>query len=220
MAYQRVISDYRILSADSLAAWAVIPTAVASDCLNRTQSMQSEIKAISLGMALCGQARPVTAMIGDGGIVHEALLHSRPGEVIVVDAGGCKDVAVWGGIGNAAAVRAGIGGLVIDRAVRDVAELRQSGLPLFCRAAVPRGPHTEFGGTFDAAASVGGVVVHPGDIVLGDDDGVVVVPLAVAERTLEAAQRHLEKERAWMARIEAGETVHAIFGMPVAIVIP
>ena len=216
MAYQRAQSDYRLLSEAELAAWRTIPTAVATDCMNRTGAMQAEIKSISTGVTLCGQARPVIAMVGDGGIVHEALLHARRGEIIAVDAGGCKDVAIWGGIGTAAAVHCGIGGLVIDGAVRDVAELRAAGLPCFCRAVVPRGPHTEFGGTFDVPAAVGGVVVQPGDIILGDDDGVVVIPLARADRVLALAREHLEKEKTWLERIGNGETIPAIFDMPAA----
>jgi 4-hydroxy-4-methyl-2-oxoglutarate aldolase len=219
MAYQRAISTYRLLTETELAAWAKIPTSVASDCMNRTQAMHAEIKSITPGTTMCGQARPVTAMVGDGGIVHEALLHARRGEILVVDAGGCKDIAVWGGIGTAAAIRAGLGGLVIDGAVRDVAEMRQAGFVCFCRAIVPRGPHTEFGGIFDRAASVAGVVVQPGDIVLGDDDGVVVVPLVSADTTLAAAQAHVEKEKVWLQRIAAGETIPAIFGMPSASIV-
>ena len=216
MAYQRARSSYRLLSDAELAAWRTIPTAVATDCMNRTGAMQAEIKSISPGVTICGQARPVIAMVGDGGIVHEALLHARPGEIIAVDAGGCKDVAIWGGIGTAAAVRCGVGGLVIDGAVRDVADMRAAGLPCFCRAVVPRGPHTEFGGTFDVPASVGGVVVQPGDIILGDDDGVVVIPLSRSERVFALAQTHAAKEKVWLERIRQGETIPSIFNMPSA----
>lgn len=219
MAYQRCEVDYPILSEDALAAWREIPAAVASDCMNRTQSMGARIKPVAADTRLCAQARTVTAMVGDGGIVQVGLIHARRGEAVVIDAGGVSDCAVWGGIATAAAQALGLAGVVIDGAVRDVAEIRQSGFPTYCSAVVPRGPHEGFGGIIDAAASVGGVVVRPGDLVLGDDDGIVVVPIEMADDILAAAQTHLEKERQWLDGIAAGRTIPEIFNMPEAVLI-
>ena len=93
-----------------------------------------------------------------------------------------------------------IGGAVIDGAVRDVAEIRASGLPMFCRSVVPRGPHSGFGGTVDGVVSVAGVSISPGDIVLGNDDGVAVVPLRYAAEVFAEATAHLDKEEhGWTA---------------------
>ncbi|MBM3491619.1 MAG: RraA family protein [Alphaproteobacteria bacterium] len=214
MAYQRYVPAYATLDEAVLTAWRRIPTAVASDCMNRTQSMAAAIKPVAPGMRLCAQARTVVAMAADGGIVQVALTLARRGEAIVMDAGGVLDTAVWGGIATAAARALGIAGIVIDGAVRDLADIRADGLPTFARAVVPRGPHDGFGGIIDSAIAAGGVPVRPGDLVLGDDDGVVVVPLERAAEVLRKAEAHLEKEQGWLRAIAAGKTVPDLFGMP------
>lgn len=214
MAYQKFENTFRVMSAEELRRWSVVPTSVASDCMNRTQAVDAEIKSLTIGARICGQARTVTSMVGDGGAVHAALEAARPGEILVVSAGGAKNVAVWGGVGHAAAMRHGIGGLVIDGAVRDAADIRASGLPCFCRAVTPRGPHMQFGGTLGAVTAVGDVPVAPGDLVLGDDDGVVVVPLNWTEEVLKQALAHVEKERKWLADIDAGHTICEMFDIP------
>lgn len=214
MASQKYEVAFRMLEADELRAWRAIPPAVASDCMNRTQSMHAAIKPISEGMTLCGQARTVTAMVGDCGAICTIIGRARPGEVIVVDAGGAEDVAVWGGVMAEEAVRRKLGGAVVDGAVRDVADMRKAVFPMFCRTAVPRGPHQGFGGVIDGLASVAGVPVRPGDLVLGNDDGVVVVPLERAAEILRAAQAHLLVEEEWLNGIRSGTTIEAMFSMP------
>ena len=211
MAYQRFAADYRNLDEATLAAWREIPPAVASDCMNRTQVTDAAIKPVSPGTVLCGQAR----MVGDAGAISIALSEAQAGEIVVVDADGVADTAVWGAAMTAAARERGLGGVVVDGAVRDVAEIRASGLVVFARAVVPRGPHEGFGGTLDGTIASAGVPVSPGDIVLGNDDGVAVVPLARAETVLAAAQAHLAKEAAWFAHLKSGETLPEIFAMPV-----
>ena len=128
-------------------------------------------------------------MAGDNGIIHAAIPHARPGEILVVNGMGVEDVAIWGEVMTHAAQKQGIAGIVLDGAVRDVAEMREMGFPVFCRAVVPRGPHKGFGGTIDGAISCGGVAVSPGDLVIGDDDGVAVVPLAEVRAVQAAAWR-------------------------------
>lgn len=216
MAFQQSDVAFRALSAEELQAWRAIPPAVASDCMNRTQVMKAAIKPILQDTILCGQARTVTTMVGDCGPICSLIGAARPGEIIVVDAGGVEDTAVWGGVMTEEAVQRSIGGAVIDGAVRDVSDMRKAGFAMFCRAVVPRGPHHGFGGTIDATVSVGGVPIRSGDIVLGNDDGVVVVPLDMAAEVLAAAQAHLVKEEGWIRTIRAGGTISAMFSMPAA----
>jgi len=214
MALQRYKTNFERLSTEELDIWRKIPPAVASDCMNRTQAMQARIKPIVSGHIICGQARTVQVMAGDCLPICEAIDAAQPGEVLVVDAGGVEDTAVWGGVMTYEATLREIGGVVIDGAVRDVAEIRASGLPMFCRAAVPRGPHHGFGGIVDGRVSVAGASVAPGDIVLANDDGVVVVPLQRASEILAAALAHLEKEEIWMTSLRAGKTIKELFGFP------
>jgi 4-hydroxy-4-methyl-2-oxoglutarate aldolase len=216
MAYFQIDIDFPQLDAGVLAQWRQIPAAVASDCMNRTQVMTARIKPIFPGARLCGQARTVATMVGDCGPICNLIGSARPSEIIVVDAGGAEDIAVWGGVMAEEAVQRGIGGAVIDGAIRDVADMRRLNFPMFCRSVVPRGPHHGFGGTVDATIAAAGAPVSPGDIVLGDDDGVVIVPLAIASEILKAAQTHLLKEAKWIEGIRGGVSISEMFSLPQA----
>lgn len=216
MALHKGECAFRRLTEDELEAWRAIPPAVASDCMNRTQAMQARIKPIAANSSICGQARTAVTMVGDCSPICALISTLVPGEVIVVDAGGVEDTAVWGGVMALEATQRRIGGAVVDGAIRDVADMRKLGLTMYCRAVVPRGPHLGFGGSVDVAVSVGGVPVRPGDIVLGDDDGIVVVPLERAAEVLAAAQKHLLKEADWVRQIKSGISVAAMHSTPSA----
>jgi 4-hydroxy-4-methyl-2-oxoglutarate aldolase len=216
MAFEQRDVQFRTLSEEELAAWRLIPPAVASDCMNRTQVMSSGIKPISEGLSICGQARTVTTMVGDCGPICALISSARAGEIVVVDGGGAENIAIWGGVMVEEAVHRKLGGAVVDGAIRDVAEMRKVGFAMFCRAIVPRGPHHGFGGVIDGTASVAGVPVRSGDVVLGNDDGVVVVPLERSAEILEAAQAHLIREESWIKGIRRGETIPEMFAMPAA----
>ncbi len=214
MALQRHRVEFEVLSPETLALWRKIPPAVAGDCMNRTQCMAAAIKPVGAGMALVGQARTVQSMVGDNSISHAAVPLTRPGEVLVIAAGGVPDVAVWGGVATRAAIARGIAGVVIDGAVRDLAELRELGLPVYASAVVPAGPHKGFGGMIDGTIACAGCPVEPGDVVLGDDDGIVVVPLARQAEILAAGQAKLEAEERWLEAIAAGKTMAEVLGLP------
>ena len=219
MAIQRHDIDFERLSPETIEAWRAIPPAVASDCMNRENFMAAAIKPVRAGTTLVGQARTVTSMVGDNGISHVATALVGPGEVMVIDAGGYQDTAVWGGVATRAAMARGIAGVVIDGAVRDVAEIRDLGFPCYARAVVPGGPHKGFGGTIDGAIACAGCPVAPGDIVLGDDDGIAVVPLAEQAELLAACRDKLKQEEGWLAEIAAGKTMAEILGLGEAEVI-
>lgn len=202
------------LDADSLAAWAEIPPAIASDCMNRAQAMQARIKPIAPGSRLTGQARTVACMVGDNSAIHAAIRLIRPGEVLVIAGGGYADAALWGGLLTRAALTRGCAGVVVDGAVRDVAEMREIGFPCFAAAAVPAGPHKGFGGTIDGVITCAGCTVAPGDIVLADDDGVAVVPLARADDLLAACRAKLQQEEEALARLGEGVLLADQMGIP------
>ncbi len=204
MPIQRYKTDFKTLNADELEQWRAFPPAIVSDCMNRTQVMAGAIKPVAQGMRVVGQARTVTCMVGDNSAVHALIGMTRPGEVIVVDAGGFADTAIWGGIMTRAAVKQEVGGLVVHGAVRDVAEIIELGLPCFSSAVVPAGPHKGFGGVIDGPISCGGCPVRPGDIVIGDDDGVCVVPLERADQILAASIEKVAQEEATNAETEKG----------------
>ena len=214
MALQRHRAEFEVLSPETLDLWRKIPPAVVGDCMNRTQCMAGAIKPVGAGMALVGQARTVQSMVGDNSISHAAMALTRPGEVLVIAAGGVPDVAVWGGVATRAAIARGIAGVVIDGAVRDLSELRELGLPVYARAVAPAGPHKGFGGIIDGAIACAGCPVKPGDVVLGDDDGIAVVPLERQAELLAAGQAKLEAEDRWLEAIAAGRTMADVLGLP------
>ena len=202
------------LSAEKLAAWANIPPAIAGDSMNRQNVMAGRISPLSNGMPMVGQARTVSVVAGENAALHEVIKHLRPGEILVIDAANYPDRAVWGGILNTRAMKQKIGGVVLDGAARDAADMRAMGLPVYLSALSPAGPHKGWGGSIDNTISCGDVVVSPGDIILGDDDGVTVVPLARADVLLDAAQKRLAYEEEILAKLNNGGDYGALFPAP------
>lgn len=214
MPIQRYKTNFKKLSEDDLAKWKDLPPAVVSDCMNRTQVMAGAIKPVAEGMRILGQARTVTCMVGDNSAAHVAIGMLEPGEILVVDAGGYEDTAIWGGIMTRAAVQQKIGGLVVDGAVRDVAEIREFKFATFARSIVPAGPHKGFGGIIDGPIACAGCPVQPGDIIIGDDDGVCVVPLERADEILAASLNKIAQEEATNASTKEGALPGAQMGLP------
>lgn len=155
---------------------------------------------------MAGPAHTVMTALGDSSTIHRALVDAEPGSVLVVDAQGGTARAVWGSVLTAAAIERGAVGAVIDGAVRDIDEISSWGFTLFARATCPAGPHKGFHGTYRVPIQCGGVVVNQGDVVVGDGDGVTVVPSAGAETALAAVDEVTEREQQWLARIRAGES--------------
>ena len=207
-------AGFRRLSAEALAEWSLVDAAGASDCLERAMAMDGGVQAVGTATRIVGQARTVRCMVGDNSALHVALNQIQTGDVIVADAGGFLGAAVWGGLMTHAAMRKGAKGLVIDGAVRDRAEIRDLGFPCFARGVVPGGPHKNFGGAIDAPISCGGVAVRPGDIVIGDEDGVAIVPFERAEETLAAFKSLKQREADVLAALDRGEALSDHYGSP------
>ena len=196
--------------------WRDIPTAVISDDLNRTGTMAAAIKPLVLGKGFVGQALTVQVMVGGNAALHYALSYAWPGCIVVVDGRGHVDTAVWGGILTVAAEVKGVAGLVVDGAIRDVSELRASSIAVYARGIVPNGPHKGFGGGINVAIQCAGVSVNPGDIIVGDDDGVVVIRPDQVHGLLARCQSRLAKEEAVVENIKAGVSTVELQGLPPA----
>jgi 4-hydroxy-4-methyl-2-oxoglutarate aldolase len=134
--------------------------------------------------------------------------------VLIIDAENFDNRAVWGGILNSRAMLQKINGVVVDGAVRDIAELREMPLPVFATASSPAGPHKGWGGSIDNVISCGGVSVTPGDIILADDDGVTVVPLARASVVLAESQKKVKFEAEVLQKLASGEDTSNLFPLP------
>lgn len=215
MAILRYGYSYQPLDTGTLARWREVPPAVAGDCMNRENCMAGRVSPLHPDMRLVGHARTVSIMAGDNACIHAIIPLMKAGEIIVIDAGGHSDVAIIGEILVTAAKHKGVAGFVIDGAARDVTELRGGDIPVFASACVPAGPHKGFGGSIDGPISCGGVVVRPGDLILGDADGVTVVPLERAAAVLGAGEAHVKKEQDMLAQLAAGKTTAELLGIEV-----
>jgi regulator of RNase E activity RraA len=192
--------------------WQGLPSTVVSDCLDRSGAMDGRIRLLS-GERLLGRAFTVRTTAGDSAVTHRALRDAPPGHVLVLGAEGGRERAVWGAVLTEAALRAGLAGAVVDGVVRDLAQIRALGFPLFARGSTAAGPHKGGRGTHGEAVSCGGVVVSPGDLVLGDLDGVVVVPAARVDAVARDAVERLRVEETWIERIRSGESSADILGI-------
>ncbi len=215
MAIQRYHTEFERLYAADMAMWKDIPPAIASDCMNRCYAMSGRISPLLPGMKICGHARTVTGMVGDNGPAHVAISIVKPGDILVIDGRGHIETAVWGGIMTHAALERGIAGVVIDGAVRDAAEIRELGFPTFSAGICPAGPSKGFGGIIDGYISCAGAPVKPGDIILGDDDGVAVVPLERQADILKKSFERIKQETQTNADTKTGTLPVEKFGLSI-----
>lgn len=197
----------------ALDRWNGIPVAVVSDCLDRWQVMDAAVQH-RCGESMVGIAFPIRVMPGDNLTIHQAIQSIPDRSVVVIDAGEYANRAVWGEILAVAAMARGAIGVVIDGATRDVSGQRSLGFGCWSRAVSAAGPHKSGGGVWGETISCGGVPVAPGDLVLADEDGVVIVPSAKANATFDAAVRRGAMEETWKSRINAGESSTAVLGLP------
>ena len=153
---------------------------------------------------LLGVALTVRTRIGDNLMIHKALNLALPGDVLVVDGGGDVSQALVGELMMGFARTRGVVGFVIDGAIRDVAAFASGDFPCYARGVTHKGPYKDGPGEIHAPVNVGGLLVNPGDIIVGDEDGVIALSPSLAPQILEAARKQAERERKAMADIEAG----------------
>ncbi|MEQ8196330.1 MAG: RraA family protein [Rhodospirillales bacterium] len=202
---------YPRLTENDLNPWRTIPSAVVCDALGRTGGMSAAIRPLRPGQSLVGQALTVLAPNTSNAAIHHAIECAWPGCVLVVDAGAREDKAVWGSVVSAYAFSCGVTGLVVDGCVRDAAILKQADLTIFCRGTAPNGPSKKAVGGIHIPIRCGGVNVAAGDLVIGDDDGVAVVPFRDLDATLEKCRVRLEQKRDWNGKTAAGVSTAALW---------
>jgi len=147
-----------------------------------------------LDTVLCGPAVTVRVRPGDNLMIHKALMMVQPGDVLVIDGGADVTQALVGGLMRTTCIAKQLGGLVIDGAVRDLLEWAEEGMPIFARGHTHRGPSKDGPGEINIPVSCAGMAVLPGDLIIGDADGVIAVPAAEAEDVLRRTHAHLERE--------------------------
>ena len=189
----RIISNIERPSKELVESFRDIPVANIDDCMARMGAMDSDIFRVNKSNML-GVAFTVRVPFGDNLMLHKAMDIAEPGDVIIIDAGGGKERAILGELMASYCEKRGISGIVVDGCIRDYDALKEIEMAVYARGITPDGPYKNGPGEINVPVSVGGKVVHPGDIVIGDCDGVIVVRPAEARELLEEVKVLCKKE--------------------------
>src|ERR671917_31568 len=208
------------LPSSLIGEWRTIPTAVVADLLRGTGHVDAGIRPLrrfGTKARLVGSAITARCEGADYGAVHHAIDVAEAGDVVVVDAGGRSDAAMIGELLSGSARRKGIAGVVVDGAVRDAGMLSEwPDFAVFSRWITPRGPSSMERGSVNETIVFGGVPVSPFDLIIGDDDGIVIVPRERTEELLPAALARVKAEVEWEAVLATGKTTLEVFNVPEA----
>lgn len=197
--------DFERVSPDVVAKASRFAASILADVAGRRGALDGRIAPVSPEMKLCGPAFTIEVRPGDNLMIHAAMTIAKPGDILVIDGKGDRMCALMGSIMINACKALKLGGVVIDAAVRDTLELRELGFPVFAVGANPNGPTKFVPGRMNWPISCGGIAVNPGDLVVGDADGVVVVEREKAASLLDAAAKKVADETSRIAGIKQGK---------------
>jgi regulator of RNase E activity RraA len=200
-----IIKRYRAM----LASYESVTCAL-SDCMGRFGAMSVQMRPIFEPVAFVGTAVTAKTLASDLAAPFKAIDVSEPGDVVVIDAHTAASTAFWGENMTLSALNRGVVAAVIDGACRDVPEIRRLRFPVVCRGIVPNVAAIAGYGEVNVTIQCGGVTVSPGDIVVGDENGVVVVPIAQCEEVLNLTEQLLEAEHVLQDKLRAGGTIGQI----------
>jgi len=188
-----------------------IPSSILSDVLGRFQVVDHEIKPVfDLKKPIIGTAFTVNAMVGCNWGAHIALYKAKPGDILVIDGKGYKNRSIWGGLQSYVAQKNGLLATIVDGAIRDKKEHCLLGYCVCTRAVTPAGPHKGWKDELQVPITCGGVVVHSGDVMVIDNDGIVVIPKDKVAEIVKKAQLQIKTEKQWKKRIDNGEKFYQI----------
>lgn len=201
-----IIRDFDRVPANVVKEASTFQPAILADVAGRRGAMHGRIKALRPNMKVAGTACTVEVRPGDNLMIHAAMAMAKPGDVLVIDGKGDQTAALMGTIMMTACKKLGIAGVVIDGAARDSLEIEEMDFPVFSVGTNPNGPTKMVPGRIGHPVSVGGVTVNPGDFVIGDADGVVVVEREKIEGLLPSAAKKVKDEAARIEAIKGGDT--------------
>ncbi len=202
-----------MVSTSKLEALSRLGSATVYEAQGAIGALDSGMRPLDPASRLAGPALTVDTWPADNLMLHYALLKAEPGDVLVVDAKAFVEAGPWGDVLTAAAMKVGVAGLVINGAVRDAAMIVDSGFPVFCRGLSIKGTTKNQPGRVNVPVCIGGVVIHPGDIVVGDRDGVAIVAADSVDATLAAAETREAKENGFRAAINEGQMTVDLLGL-------
>jgi regulator of RNase E activity RraA len=200
----RIRHNTRKVGADMVERFRALPVANVSDSMMRLDAGGPRLRPMHRSGTLAGPALTVRSRPGDNLMLHKAIDMAAPGDVIVVDGGGDLTNSLMGEMMLAHAIKRGVAGFVIDGAIRDAEAFLARNLPVFAAGITHRGPYKDGPGEIGFPIALGGMTVAPGDLVLGDWDGVVAVAYDAVETVYAASKAKHEAETRQMATIEAG----------------
>ena len=200
----RILPRVRAVDAATVAAFRALPVANVSDCMGRHFAAGPAIRPLHAGGVMAGVALTVRTRPGDNLMSHAALDRAQAGDVLVIDGGGDLTNALMGELMLMQAEKRGVAGVVVNGAVRDLGWIRAGRFPVFAAGVTHRGPYRAGPGEINVPLAIGGMVIEPGDLILGDDDGVVCVPFSETAGVLAATHAKLAAEEKMKAAIEAG----------------
>jgi regulator of RNase E activity RraA len=194
----------RKVATDIVEGFRVLPVANVSDCMSRMTAGGPRLRPMHKHGQLAGPAFTVRSRPGDNLMLHKAIDLAEPGDVIVCDAGGDLTNSLMGELMLAHAIKRGVAGFVLNGAIRDVDAFGERNLPVFAAGVTHRGPYKDGPGEINVVIAIDGMVIEPGDLIIGDSDGVLCVPFDDAARLLAATQAKQAAEVKQMAAIEDG----------------
>ncbi|MBM6550080.1 RraA family protein [Marinomonas ostreistagni] len=200
----QILERKRVASDELIEAFTGLPVANVSDSMNRVFAAGPSLRPMHASGAMIGRALTVKSRPGDNLMLHKAIDMAQPGDVIVVDAGGDLSNALMGELMLAHAINRGVTGFVLNGAIRDLDAFVETNLPTFAAGVTHRGPYKDGPGEINVPVSIDGMIIEPGDIVIGDCDGVLAVPLDHAQAVLKSTLEKQDKEVTQMAAIKAG----------------
>lgn len=188
--------DERSISMDQIVKkFKDLPTTCISDAMDGLNNLHPSIKPLQAAYKLVGRALTVKIPVGDNLAVLKAIRSSKPGDIIVIDAKGDLYRAIAGDFVIGMAQTLGVGGFVVDGVIRDIAGIKALNFPVFARGTTVAASGKAGVGEINIPISCGGMTVHPGDMVVGDADGVVVIPQRVEQKVLERSLEKLKKDQ-------------------------
>lgn len=202
-----VIRDFERVDATTVAQAAEFPSSILADVAGRRGALSGRIAPLAPTMRFAGPALTVEVRPGDNLMIHAAMALAKPGDVIMVDGKGDLSSALMGEIMSQQCVALGVAAVVIDGAVRDSEAIRELGFPMYAAGLNPNGPTKSVAGRVNHPISIGGVTVNPGDLVVGDADGVTVIERAKAAAMLPLAHEKVAAETRRIAQIKSREAL-------------
>lgn len=200
-----ILSRKRAVSSELIKKFRELPVANISDCMSRIVAGGARLRPMHDGTLLAGPALTVRTRPGDNLMVHKALGIAQPGDVVVVDAGGDLTNAVIGEIMTSYAASRGIAGIIINGAIRDSGAIRRSAFPVYAAGVTHRGPYKDGPGVINGVIALDGMTIEPGDLLVGDEDGLLCIPYDQAEAIYQLASAKHAAEDVTLAQIAAGK---------------